>query len=344
MSWRTKDNLGLDLVCQVHDLLRVDDTFVSEESNGFIYWSSDLAQHIWTDMGVYHNAQTVYRLHAETDLLRGRGQPQKYETLIEQEMDQSSFSAVIYDAELDVFRLHTSIFAIEENVPWLKKLFFAAVALQNAEAHRIAPKLAAALHGVAATSSHPLRGLRPSPDPNLKDVYNFFCPQGKLPSKWIGAPEWQGMEQTMEREADSFVSDHRSCLKATFPWSSGPKPDMRIVLEVDSDEPHAELGNGLHFTLTVPLKMSPEHTARIALELNLLERTEWKRCQMLGSWCCHGPLLAFRCFVPNTLYNPQILPELAMSFAVRAHWTDDFFLQKRMQAEHAAVSAPPAVG
>ena len=111
MSWRKKSDLGEEIVAEIHDVLRVQDQWLVEHTSGFTWWAAEFAQTVWCDMGLYHNAQSTYRVHAETDLLRGRGQPQRYETAIEQEMDACSFSAVVYDEKDDTFKLHTSIFA-----------------------------------------------------------------------------------------------------------------------------------------------------------------------------------------------------------------------------------------
>ena len=137
MSWRNRSDLGHELVGELHDLLRIDDHWLVDQGNGFTWWAADFAQSVWCDMGLYHNAQTTYRLHAETDLLRARGRPQQYETVIEREMDATSFSSVIFDEESDTFKLHTSVFATAENIEWLKKPFLAAVALQVVEATQI---------------------------------------------------------------------------------------------------------------------------------------------------------------------------------------------------------------
>jgi hypothetical protein len=98
------------------------------------------------------------------------------------------------------------------------------------------------------------------------------------------------------------------------------------------------LGSGLHFTLTIPLMMSQERVSHMAIELNQYERDESKRSHMLGSWSCHDGLIAYRSFIPNTVYRPDLLPQLTLNMAVRAHWVDDFFVQKRRQAEASKAS------
>lgn len=337
MSWKERSDLGLTLVADIHDALRIDDHWRVDEARGFRWWPSSFAQHIWADIGLFHNSQAVYRMHAETDLIRGRGHHQDFELALETAIDACTFSAIVYDAPSDTFRLHSSVYASPENVEWLKKPFFAAVALQLAEADEIAKRLSqGATHAVSAMSEHPRNGLRPTPDPMLQSRQHFFCPAGVQPSRWDGAQEWLDMERYMEREALTFQSDHQHWMKAEFAWTgpgvSETDHEPTALLFVTTQEPHAVIGNGLHFTLTLPLRLDPKRVAHLAVELNEVERSEWKRSHMVGSWCCHDDRLAFRCFLPNTIYNHELLPQIAGSMAVRASWADEWCLKNRASA------------
>lgn len=337
MSWKERSDLGLTLVGDVHDALRVEDKWRRDEVRGFQWWPASFAQHIWSDVGLYHNAQAVYRMHAETDLISGRGHHEDFEEGLETAIDDCTFSAIVYDAKTDTFKLHSSVYASPENVAWLKKAFFAAAALQLAEAQDIAQKLARGReHAVQALSEHPVSGLRSTPDPMLQSRELFFKPQGALASRWANAEEWHDTERYMEREALTYESDHQTWLRASFPWTgpgiSAEGQDPRAMLEVTTLEPHPIIGNGLHFTLVLPLQLDPKRSAHIALELNEVERTDWKRCHMLGSWCCHEGKIAFRCFLPNTVYNKDLLPNIANNMAVRASWADEWCLQNRASA------------
>lgn len=339
MSWRGRIDLGHSIVADIHTTLRIDDHWLVERANGFTWWASDFAQSVWCDMGLYHNGQATYRIHAETDLLRGRGRAHQFANAIETEADSCSFSSVVYDAEDDTFKLHTSIFATEDNVGWLKRTFLAGVGLQVCEAHQMGHHLARAVGGVPATSLHPTAGMRTKADACLDIIPRYFGPQGTLPSRWMDSPEWLETERAMERESNRYWTDHKAKLHAEFGWDAGGMAGDVVLLQIDALEPSPTMGNGLHFTLTAPLRMPPEKVARIALELNSLERSEWHRCHTLGSWCNHRGLLAHRLFLPNTVYNPELLTQMALAMAVRAQWVNEFFVNKRMAAS-AAVHTP----
>lgn len=339
MNWQERSDLGLALVGDVHDLLHVEDAWRIDEPRGFQWWPADFAQHIWADMGLYHHEQAVYRMHVETDLISGRGHHEDFELALETAIDQCTFSAIIYDKARDVYRLHSSVYASPENIQWLKKTFFAAAALQIAEARDLVATLSRGAAAVPATSAHPRSGLRSQVSPVVGAREQFFKPNGGVESRWRGVEEWPEMERLMKREALSIDSDHATRLHAEFPWQgpgvslTGAEP--RVQLEITTEEPHAILGNGLHFTLTLPLALEAKRVAHLALELNEVERKDWKRCHMLGSWCDHKDQLTFRCFVPNTLYNPELLPKLGMDMFVRAAWADEWCLQNRASAPEA---------
>lgn len=332
MPWRDKTDLGLEVIAHAHDTLRIADQWRKDSDRGFTWWVSDFALRIWAEEGFYHNATATYRLHIETDLLRGRGKAEQFEVALEKEMDKTSMSAVIFDRAEDTYRLHSSVFLSNENDHWVRKLFSATAVLQLAEANTIVHELARALHATPAVSEHPISGMRRDVDPMLGALDSFFKPQGAQPSRWLGAEEWRDMERYMDRQATGFECDHHSLLKATFPWSINSSENS--TLECTCHEPHPVLGNGLHLTLTLPLKLAAEPCAHLALELNQYERHEWKRSHMLGSWCVHGDFLAFRCFLPNTVYQHDLLPQLALAMALRAQWVDEYFVQLHTATAH----------
>ena len=128
----------------------------------------------------------------------------------------------------------------------------------------------------------------------------------------------------MDRQADRFESDHRTYAKAYFGWSISAEP---ITLHVSSEIPHPVLGNGLNLVLKLPLKLSPERCAHTAMELNNIERKEWLRCQMMGSWGFDDGMLQFECFVPNVLHHEGVLMSTALTMAIRAQWVSEQFRQ-----------------
>lgn len=304
-----------------------------DDALGFRWWPSDQCQHVWCEEGIFQNSVTTYRLHAETDVIKGSGRAKQFEVELERMMEHTSLNALIYHQDEDVYRLHSSIFATEENMEYLKRTSFAAIILQLHEARHLAHTLRESLRAVPANTSHPTMGLRPQDDPMINAHQAYFVPAGQHPSKWSGVPEWRETEFAVEREATKFQSDHHTHLVADFPWEAQPEKSIR--LDVNTREAHPELGNGLHMTLNIPLVMSPERVSHLALELNQHERDNWKRAHMLGSWACHDGLLCFRLFLPNVLYRQELLVHFVLQMAVRAHWSNEYFMDLKRKAEAA---------
>jgi hypothetical protein len=139
------------------------------------------------------------------------------------------------------------------------------------------------------------------------------------------------MEQYMERQSTKFESDEATYLKATFKWDCGGNENSEepnTVMLINTDEQHSLYGNGLHIRLMLPLELSEERAGHLGLELNNHERLEWIRAHMLGAWGISRGKLTFYSFVPNTCYNPEILPNLALNMSLRAQWVNEHFLDR----------------
>ena len=317
MSWHNPDDLGLEIVNFIHQSLRVEtDWCVDTGERGFTWWPGELAQHVWSEDSNFYNSTATFKIHAETDLVSGQKRAARFELPLMSAMRNTSLSGVVYDAEKDVYRLHSSAYIHADNVEVLKKLMAAATVLQLDEATMLAQQAQQSLQAVKAISERPNRGFRKEPSQMLHAARLFFCPQGQAPSRWIDQPEWKQTEWAMEREAQSFQSDHHSELNAKFNWPGGED----ATLHVSAKTPHPMLGNGLSMKLVLPVKLDQEACAHKATELNAVERTEWMRSHFLGSWCFDQGALEFECFVPNTSYNPDLLLNLVTGMSIRAQW------------------------
>jgi hypothetical protein len=338
MSWRERGTLGEEFVGAVYDLLKVDERYLVDGTAGFTYWAGDFATRVHTDIGVFRGSTSVYRVTAETDFLRGRGHLAELAVALEQEMDACSFSGPVYDPQTDVFRLFTGVYASNDQATWLKKTFAAAVTLQMVEAQEMSSRLGALFHATPASSSHPTAGFREHHDPVLDQAYASFHPSGDQPSKWEGIPSWQQAGWIMEREARHHDTDRQTYVQATFDWMCGGEDgiDVRIC----TDDPHPKLGNGLHSTLTVPLKLSAAAIGHLVLDLNTYEKNDYKRCHTLGSWCAHNGMLAFREFVPNALFDEDCLEEVSVNMCTRAIWANEWFCAMKESAEKSRVQGP----
>lgn len=321
MSWREKEDLGTQLVAHVHESLRLSNDYLLDNvQRGFSWWAGDFNQRVWSDLGNFHNASTLYRLHAEIDFLKGCGHAPEALTALMRYIGEGSLSALVYDAQNDLYKLHCSLYSQYENEAWIRRVFNSAVTLQVCEVRRMAAGFAKEFKMTPATSHHPVKGMRQQPDNICGFQDSLFRPHGQGGSRWLGGEEWEEGRQALRRISSKLQTDNNICLEASFEWPYGQRDIELVVSAVDE---HPYLGHGLMFTLTIPIMMADEHKAQTALELNERERAEWNWCHDLGSWCLKNGELAFVCFIPNICYTPGILRDLSHDMAMRASWILD---------------------
>ena len=330
MGWRDRETLGEKMVAQVHDVLHIDDRYIVPDPLGFTYWAGESATRVETDQGLFRQGMVTYRVTARTEVVRPRGHLREVALALEQEMDQCTFSGPDYDRANDMISLGCGVYLADENAEWLERMFTAAVALQVTEAAELADSLTKSTKVGRAVSAHPSAGPRQQMDEALLHARTMFAPMGDRPSCWIGVDEWRRTKWVLEREAFDWETDESTHLSAGFRWSCGQEP---IRLAVRIDEPDAKLGNGLHATLSIPMALNPEAIAHLVLDLNHIERVDYKRCHTLGSWCAHDGKLAFRLFVPNALYDARVLEELCVTMSTRSIWVDEWFVAMRQAAQ-----------
>lgn len=322
MSWQNKDDLGLTLVAHIHDSLKVEDKYRLDHGRGFTWWAGDYAQSIHTDLGIFHHMSNYFRIHSEIELLKTDGHPGACELPLLKMMADATFSALTYDSDKDTFKLHCSVYACYDNEEWIKRVFLGAVGLQLSEAQHTAKRLAEELNISAATSVHPMSGMREHAHPMVEADERFFKPWGAQPSKWVGGTEWEDARQAIRRISVKCSTDDSTRLDGEFEWDHG-NPSDAVKLVITTEEPHPLLGNGLTFRLIIPVNMLEESRAHLALHLNEMERRQWNWCHDVGSYCCRGIDLAFDCFIPNISYAPGILTEMAHDMGTRARWLNE---------------------
>lgn len=320
MSWHSKEDLGLALVAHVHDSLKIEDKFRLDHGRGFTWWAGDHAQSIWSDLGIFHNMSNFFRLHTEIELLNADGHSVDCEIPLLDSMVDATFSALTYDRDKDIYKLHCSVYACYDNEEWIKRSFLGAVGLQLSEAQHFAQSIAAQLKVSPATSSHPVSHMREHPHPMVEADERFFKPWGAQDSKWTDSPEWEEARQAIRRISLSCSTDNSTRLTGAFDWYHG---DGNIELDVSAETPHPRLGNGLAFRLKIPVSMVTGSRAHLALHINEMERREWNWCHDIGSWCCRGEELAFDCFIPNISFAPGALSEMAHDMGTRARWLNE---------------------
>jgi hypothetical protein len=227
----------------------------------------------------------------------------------------ASLSGPIRDPqEPTLVKLAASIYVHEGTLPWVKKLFGLAVAIQAADAQIKAEGMAELIQAKPAISAHPTSGLRK----DLDDMLNFLelgiGPMRNQPSRWKGMDFESALDLLQKPPCLLANGDHES-LTAEFPFL-----DFTSLLEATAKEEHPQLGQGLLLRLTIPPAFSHEEGAKLAIDLNGRELSSLTRTPFLGSWCWCDNSLHFVSFYPNMAYQPGLLPNLILGMTLRAKW------------------------
>jgi hypothetical protein len=153
--------------------------------------------------------------------------------------------------------------------------------------------------------------------------------EGRNCSAWAGTGEFAEAADLLRRGNMAAQSTGEGLI-AGFPFSSdcdidhgGPDhlpPESTAIFEMNTAAPHPAHGNGLSTRLHLPLDLPDDLAYHLCAVLNLLETREYTRSCLIGSWCREDGGLAFVGFVPNILYDPGMVPNLALAARARTAW------------------------
>ncbi|HYT87891.1 MAG TPA: hypothetical protein VEL76_04160, partial [Gemmataceae bacterium] len=312
-------DVGLDVIRFLFQTLQIDPEWSVWSDRGFTWWAENLAQYVWAEPGFQDEEFTVTRIHVRTDLIDGfAGTDAQLLQLMEFSYLATLSGLIRNPAKPSRIQLASSIYIHAETADWLQRVLVWVAAIQNAEAHRIAPILARLTGTQLALSKHPRSGPRVVPDDMLNIVEARVGPDGQEPSRYAG----QDMLDTLAFFQDPpcvLATGGEEGVSAEFPFDN-----FTSLLKLKTEEPNPWLGHGLLTLLSVPAGESGETNvaaARLALELNELELRTLTHSQFLGSWCPGNQALTFVSFLPNAMYLPGLSRVLVgPAMMARAAW------------------------
>lgn len=174
----------------------------------------------------------------------------------------------------------------------------------------------------------------------LDDILNvaeqIFVPAGARPSKWSGSDEFVAFARDFGRSENCFANGDSTGLTAEVPFGNGS-----ALIQLWTDQFHPNLGNGLLVTLLLPHKAADESDGGVAA-LNYLEARAWTEFPNFGCWhqrdtgSDRGILPAHSTFIPNALYRPDLIQNLALWEMARARWVRQTFypdMQDRLMSD-----------
>lgn len=315
-------DVGLRLLESLYEQMMIDDDWAVRRERGFTWWAYRLPQHVEVGPPVWSEDRFVCSVRIWTEVVQEVDPSTDPATLLAAINPSATLNALVWDpskatiAECCTATVHDEIFV------WLSKVLATAAVLQNTAAHSRAHSLAGLTGGVPAASNHPHGGERAEMDGLLNVPEHVIAPAGAEPSQYIGA-HFEHVEQFLGRMRFLGSADSEG-LTCEVPFS-GSTPSMVIsavgqlqtsLVQMFTDAPHPEAGNGLLCIMRLPYSADPQQIAEQANYLNLVESRGDTGTLLLGAWCpdpSSDTTLVFCQFVPNLLAE-RVLVENLISY------------------------------
>jgi len=195
-----------------------------------------------------------------------------------------------------------------DTVAWLP-VFLARMALmQPADAQFRAGEFAGLLGGTPAVIAS--RVLL-SCDEILYVVPTYYVSQGTEPNRWIGSDEFESFAASHDPASGVVCRGEPGRLTVHTPFGAAT-----ALIEVRTDQGHPVLGAGLLVTLELPPFTDLDEAIALAARLNFEEAARFTHVPQFGFWHPFDDgigkvTLIHTSFIPNALYQPNLVPTMA---------------------------------
>ena len=333
----TRDNaIGMRALKHIYDRWQIDDDRARWSESGFEWWPGHFKQTLLATDEIELNGMRGCRIVATTEVLRAH-QPlvaDKLMTLNAFAQLAPSYAIQVVPDELvekedgwpRAIKFTSMAFVEEDNEGWLPDFFGRMAILQPAYAQMQAEQMASVFGGQANTSSPRQDETLLEFDEMLTVMGALYIPMGEEPSRWSACDEFEQVAEKYGRSDVCFGNGDPDGLTLETPFG-----DDSALIQLYTDQPHPDLGNGLLATLKVPVWRDQQAEAiREAIWYNFFESFEGSPAPLLGSWCAtearpgqFGP--AFSLFLPNALHCPGQVAAVVIWMLERAQWVRERF-------------------
>ncbi len=197
------------------------------------------------------------------------------------------------------------------------------IALILAERH--ADTLADRLRGRVAHRQHPVAGERLERDDMLNVLSELYQPRGREPNRFSSDDEMRQVHELVQETYDFSAGGNARGIAIEVAFGE----NETTLIQLMTDHPHPDLGQGLGVFLTLPARLPETDAARIANQLNLRQFEERETIPAFGSWCVRhigeDSHVGRAFFVPNANFRPGRAVDCAMSAINQAVWVDNLF-------------------
>ena len=212
---------GRTVVDNIYSTLRIDAQWSVREERGFTWWAKDFAQRVWAEPPFVEEGLAVSRLHARADVVRGFSASRETVTMLASYNKLASVKGFVWDSQQpDRVALAASMYAHDQNLAMVQRLFSFGVAMQAAHAQSKARTLAFILGAECGVSPHPSAGFRKRADDTLDLVERVVLPEGLQESRWPG--------KELEQAVSLFSDPPACCARVTKTgWRRNSRPPGR---------------------------------------------------------------------------------------------------------------------
>lgn len=332
-------DVGLRVLESLYEQLMIDEQWSIRRERGFTWWSYRLAQHVDVGEPVESQGLVVCVVRIWTDVVREVDPSSNPAMILGAFNAQTTLNAMVWNGDRATISECCTAVIHDEIFGWMSKVLATAAILQNASATNRARGFAEMTRGVPAASNHPSSGQRPNMD-DILGVPQVVVEEGRQPSRFTGA-KMDGVDRFLV-DTNFLGSADATGLTCEVPFYSNVPAAMlsskrggtlqTSLVQVFTDVPHPEAGNGLLMIMRLPLSPDPEAVGFIANQLNLVEAQGQSMAHMLGSWCPDpadpsGKTLAFCCFVPNMLARWVSVENLVLDASIHSRFAATYLNQ-----------------
>lgn len=323
-------DVGIRLLDSLYEQLMIDEQWSVRCERGFTWWSYRLAQHVEVGEPVESRGLVVCVVRIWTDLVYEVDPSTDPATMLGPLNAQTTLNALTWNSETATISECCTAVIHDEIFSWLGKVLATAAILQNASATNRARGFAEMTGGVPAASNNPSSGRRPDMD-DILGVPQVVVQEGRQPSRFTGA-KMAGVGRFLV-DMNFLGSVDETGLTCEVPFLSNAPAVMlssergdtlqTSLMQVFTDVPHPDAGNGVLTILRLPISPELDAVAAMANRLNLIEAQGSFMNNFLGAWCPDPTesvrrTVAFCSFIPNFLSRWVRIENLVVDASVHS--------------------------
>ena len=330
-----KDDVGIQTIQDIYSTMQVDEEWSIKTESGFTWWANQFKQRMWADELVEDDSLAISRVHVETEFLKYPKRSENTNYQLAMMMRLSTMSGLVYDSQSGCLKWRCNAFVHEENKDWLIDLLCLAAIFQLKDAEEMS--LVSEQLGLEHDHScHPESGPREQIDDNLKLLELAIIPEGQKPITCVGKPEFEYLSKMLNHQK-IFTTAGENSLAAYVPFGR----DVSL-LQVDINQTHPRLGNGILYRLSLPpedIRPVASIDGALTMDMNINEQQESLTGHFMGSWClgqASKNILTptFVSFIPAVVCSPNVLVNMVFSTLNHNTWAEGYFFTWDRKERH----------